>query len=67
MARWRVKADGTRIEIIRAPAPKSEPTFAERVANAEASMVKLGLTDDVLMRMKRRIEWKGQLYGKQGA
>jgi hypothetical protein len=63
---YRVKADGTRICLSRA-APKSEPTFAERVANATASMVKLGLDDAALLRMKRRIEWKRKLYGPQGA
>ena len=65
--KWRVKADGTRILLVTAPAPKSEPTFAERVANAKASMDKLGLTDDVLKRMQRRITWKRQYYGPQGA
>lgn len=65
--KWRVKADGTRILIVAAPAPKSEPTFAERVDNARASMDKLGLTDDVLKRMQRRITWKGQMYKPFGA
>lgn len=61
----RVKRDGTRVVV--KPAPKSEPTFAERVANARASMDKLGLTDDALARMQRRITWKRKLYGPQGA
>lgn len=64
---YRVKADGTRVLVRKPAAPKSEPTFAERVANAEASMNKLGLTDDVLKRMQRRIMWKGQMYKPFGA
>lgn len=63
---YRVKADGTRICVSRA-APKSDPTFEERVANAVASMDKLGLDEPTLLRMKRRIEWKRKLYGPQGA
>jgi hypothetical protein len=67
MMRWRVKADGTRVQVGTPVTPKREPTFAERVANAQSSMAKLGLTDDALMRMQRRITWKRKLYGPQGA
>ena len=61
-----VKRDGTRICVSKA-APKSEPTFAERVANAKASMDKLGLDEATLLRMKRRIEWRRQMYKPFGA
>jgi len=61
---FRVKVDGTRVLV--KPAPKSV-TFEERVANAKASMDRLGLTDDVLKRMQRRIMWKRQLYKPFGA
>ena len=61
---FRVKVDGTRVLV--KPAPKSV-TFEDRVANAKASMDRLGLTDDVLLRMQRRITWKRKLYGPQGA
>jgi hypothetical protein len=56
--------DGTRVVV--KPAPKSV-TFEDRVRNAKASMDKLGLTDDVLKRMQRRIAWKGQMYKPYGA
>lgn len=61
---FRVKVDGTRVLV--KPAPKSV-TFEDRVANAKASMDRLGLTDDVLMRMHRRITLRGQRYKPFGA
>lgn len=61
----RVMRDGTRVAV--KLAPKSGPTFAERVAQADRTLARTGSTPDALLRMQRRITWRREYCKVFGA